>query len=101
MTVPTYSKGTIKTNAERSLQYAAFLLVVFLLVKPLGGYMARVFDGGENTMSYFSQVVGLAGQNFLAGAAGLALGIAFVRGLARRDTDKLGSFRVDLTRAPL
>jgi len=180
-------------NIQNLLQYAAFLLVVFLLVKPLGGYMARVFDGGktlldpllrpcerlvyrltgvdpeaemdwkgyalsfvffslagtlllyallrlqaflpwydkaalatpmtpdlvmntavsfattstwqayggENTMSYFSQVVGLAGQNFLAGAAGLALGIAFIRGLARRDTDRLGSFWVDLTRATL
>ena len=180
-------------NIESLLQYAAFLLVVLLLVKPLGGYMARVFDGGktfldplfrpcerlvyrmagvdaeaemdwkgyalsfilfslvgmlllyvllrlqaflpwydkaalttpmtpdlamntaisfattstwqayggENTMSYFSQVVGLAGQNFLAGAAGLALGIAFIRGLARRDTDRLGSFWVDMTRATL
>ena len=180
-------------NPQNLLQYAAFLLVVLLLVKPLGGYMARVFDGGktlldpllrpcerlvykltgvdsaaetdwkgytlsfvcfsfagtvllyallrlqvflpwfdkaaittpmtpdlamntavsfattstwqayggENTMSYFSQIVGLVGQNFLAGAAGLALGIAFIRGLARRDTDKLGSFWVDLTRAIL
>ena len=180
-------------NIQSLLQYAAFLLVVLLLVKPLGGYMARVFDGGktlldpllrpcerfiyrlsgvdpesemdwkrytlsfvlfslagtlllyallrlqmflpwydkpslptpmtpdlamntavsfattstwqayggESTMSYFSQVVGLAGQNFLAGAAGLASGIAFIRGLARRDTDKLGSFWVDLTRATL
>lgn len=180
-------------NIQNLLQYAAFLLVIFLLVKPLGGYMARVFGGGktlldpllrpcerlvyrltgvdpeaetdwkgyalsfvffslagtvllyallrlqaflpwydkaalttpmtpdlamntavsfattstwqayggENTMSYFSQVVGLAGQNFLAGAAGLALGVAFIRGLARRDTDKIGSFWVDLTRATL
>jgi K+-transporting ATPase ATPase A chain len=34
-------------------------------------------------MSYFSQMVGLCTQNFLAGAAGLAVGIAFIRGLAR------------------
>ena len=37
--------------------------------------------GGENTLSYFSQLL-LAGQNFLAGAAGLAVGIAFIRGYA-------------------
>ena len=40
--------------------------------------------GGETTMSYFSQMFGLASQNFLAGAAGLAVGIAFIRGLARQ-----------------
>ena len=175
------------------LQYAVFLLLVVVLVKPLGGYMARVFEGGktlldpllrpverlvyhlgsvnseaemdwksytlsfvlfslvrtlllyillrgqaflpwydkaalttpitpdlamntavsfattstwqayggETTISYFSQVVGLVGQNFLAGAAGLAIGIAFIRGLARRNTDKLGNFWVDLTRGTL
>ena len=42
---------------------------------------------GENTMSYFSQMVGLCAQNFLAGAAGLAVGIAFIRGLARQLSD--------------
>ena len=57
--------------------------------------------GGETTMSYFSQIVGLTVQNFLAGAAGLAVGIAFIRGLARRDTDLLGNFWVDLVRGLL
>ena len=56
---------------------------------------------GENTMTYFSQMVGLCGQNFLAGAAGLAVGIAFIRGLARQLSDTLGNFWVDLTRALL
>ena len=56
---------------------------------------------GENTMSFFSQMVGLCGQNFLAGAAGLAVGIAFIRGLARQLSDSLGNFWVDLTRALL
>jgi potassium-transporting ATPase potassium-binding subunit len=56
---------------------------------------------GENTMSYFSQMVGLCAQNFLAGAAGLAVGIAFIRGLARQLSDTLGNFWVDLTRALL
>jgi len=56
---------------------------------------------GENTMSYFSQMVGLCTQNFLAGAAGLAVGVAFIRGLARQVSDTLGNFWVDLTRALL
>jgi K+-transporting ATPase ATPase A chain len=56
---------------------------------------------GENTMSYFSQMVGLCAQNFLAGAAGLAVGIAFIRGLARQLSDTLGNFWVDLVRALL
>ena len=57
--------------------------------------------GGETTMSYLSQIVGLAAQNFLAGAAGLAVGIAFIRGLARERTRSLGNFWVDVTRATL
>jgi len=56
---------------------------------------------GENTMSYFSQMVGLCTQNFLAGAAGLAIGIAFIRGLARESCTTLGNFWVDLTRGLL
>jgi K+-transporting ATPase ATPase A chain len=56
---------------------------------------------GESTMSYFSQMVGLCTQNFLAGAAGLALGIAFIRGLARESCATLGNFWVDLTRSLL
>jgi len=56
---------------------------------------------GENTMSYFSQMVGLCAQNFLAGAAGLAVGVAFIRGLARQLSDTLGNFWVDLTRGLL
>ncbi len=56
---------------------------------------------GENTMSYFSQIVGLCAQNFLAGAAGLAVGVAFIRGLGRQLSDTLGNFWVDLTRSLL
>ena len=175
------------------VQYALFLLLILILVKPLGGYLARVFAGektfldpvmrpvesfiykitgidaqrqmnarqytiafllfslvgtlllylilrvqaflpwydpkylttpltpdlamntaisfsttttwqayaGETTMSYVSQIVGLAGQNFLAGAAGLAVGIAFIRGFARQQTTELGNFWVDVVRSML
>ena len=55
---------------------------------------------GENTMSYFSQLM-LVGQNFLAGAAGLAVGIAFIRGYSREKTTGLGNFWGDLVRAVL
>jgi len=57
--------------------------------------------GGETTMSYFSQMAGLCAQNFLAGAAGLAVGIAFIRGFARQQAVTLGNFWADLTRALL
>jgi K+-transporting ATPase ATPase A chain len=175
------------------LQYAVFVLIVALLVKPLGGYMSRVFSGGktlldplllpierliyrltgvdaelemdwsqyaiafivfsfvgtlvlyailrlqqylpffydryqiaplnpalamntaisfattttwqayagESAMSYTTQIIGLAVQNFLAGASGLAVGIAFIRGFARHQTSKLGNFWVDMTRSLL
>ena len=55
---------------------------------------------GETTMSYLSQLL-LAGQNFLAAAAGLAVGIAFIRGYARERTTQLGNFWADLIRAVL
>lgn len=57
--------------------------------------------GGETTLSYFSQIVGLTVQNFLAGAAGLAVGVAFVRGMARDRAATLGNFWVDLVRSIL
>lgn len=57
--------------------------------------------GGESTMSYFGQMAGLCAQNFLAGAAGLAIGIAFIRGFVREKSGRLGNFWVDVTRAVL
>ncbi len=57
--------------------------------------------GGETTMSSLAQMLGLCAQNFLAGAAGLAVGIAFIRGLSRERSNGLGSFWVDLTRGLL
>jgi K+-transporting ATPase ATPase A chain len=180
-------------NIANLLQYAVFLVIITLLVKPVGGYLTRVFAGertwldfflrplerliyrltrvdpaaemnwrqyalafvlfslagtvllylilrlqshlpwydatylttpltpdlamntavsfsttttwqayaGETTMSYLRQLVGLTVQNFLAGAAGLAVGIAFIRGLAREETQRLGNFWVDLVRGLL
>ena len=56
---------------------------------------------GESTMRYLSQALGLVSQNFLAGGAGLAVGIAFIRGLARERSATIGNFWVDLVRALL
>jgi potassium-transporting ATPase potassium-binding subunit len=55
----------------------------------------------ETTMSYFTQMFGLATHNFWSAAIGLALAVAFIRGIARREMKTLGNFWVDMTRAIL
>jgi K+-transporting ATPase ATPase A chain len=55
----------------------------------------------ETTMSYLTQMLGLATHNFWSAAVGLALAIAFIRGIARREMKTLGNFWVDLTRGTL
>jgi K+-transporting ATPase ATPase A chain len=57
--------------------------------------------GGETTMSYLTQMLGLTVQNFVSAATGIAILIAFVRGLARRSTESIGNFWVDLVRTTL
>ena len=57
--------------------------------------------GGETTMSYFTQTVGLTVQNFASAAVGMALAIVFIRGIARFETDRLGNFWTDLVRGTL
>jgi potassium-transporting ATPase potassium-binding subunit len=56
---------------------------------------------GENTMSYFIQMAGLAYHNFVSAAVGIALAIAFIRGIARRQMQTIGNFWVDLVRGSL
>ncbi len=56
---------------------------------------------GEATMSYLTQMVGLAYHNFASAAVGMVLAIAFIRGIARREKDTIGNFWVDLTRSTL
>ena len=55
----------------------------------------------ESTMSYLTQMLGLATHNFWSAAVGIALAIAFIRGISRREANTLGNFWVDLTRATL
>jgi K+-transporting ATPase ATPase A chain len=54
--------------------------------------------GGESTMSYLSQMVALASQNFFSAAVGIAIAAALVRGIARHCADTVGNFWVDLVR---
>jgi len=56
---------------------------------------------GESVMSYFTQMAGLAYHNFASAAVGIALAIAFIRGIARREKGTIGNFWVDMTRAIL
>jgi K+-transporting ATPase ATPase A chain len=56
---------------------------------------------GESTMSYFTQMAGLAFHNFVSAATGIALAIAFIRGIARRQMQTIGNFWVDMVRSCL
>jgi K+-transporting ATPase ATPase A chain len=57
--------------------------------------------GGESTMSYLTQMLGLNVQNFLSAATGMAVLVAFTRGFVRKQSDGIGNFWVDLTRSTL
>jgi len=59
------------------------------------------FSAGETTLSNFSQMVGLAVQNFVSAAVGMASVVAVIRGIVRRDGSGLGNFWVDITRTLL
>ena len=57
--------------------------------------------GGETTMSYLTQMLGLTVQNFVSAASGMATLVALIRGLARRSAQTIGNFWVDMTRSTL
>ncbi|MFZ0017450.1 MAG: potassium-transporting ATPase subunit KdpA [Acetobacteraceae bacterium] len=57
--------------------------------------------GGESTLSYLSQMLGIVVQSFMSAAVGIAVALALVRGFARRSTQSIGNFWVDLTRITL
>src|SRR5215467_1065451 len=59
------------------------------------------FYSGEYTMSYLTQMAGLAYHNFVSAAVGISLAVAFIRGIARREKETLGNFWVDMTRSIL
>ncbi|MGA7664491.1 MAG: potassium-transporting ATPase subunit KdpA [Pseudolabrys sp.] len=57
--------------------------------------------GGESTLSYLVQMLGLTHQNFLSAATGIVLAVALIRGFARHSVRTIGSFWVDITRCTL
>src|SRR5215831_10397040 len=57
--------------------------------------------GGEGTMSYLVQMAGLTFHNFVSAATGIAIAVAMIRGFARKSTQTIGNFWVDLTRCTL
>jgi K+-transporting ATPase ATPase A chain len=54
--------------------------------------------GGESTMSYLTQMIGLAVQNFVSAATGMAVLVALIRGFARKEMKTIGNFWTDLVR---
>ncbi len=57
--------------------------------------------GGETTMSYLTQILGMTVQNFVSAATGMAVLMALIRGFARRNSETIGNFWVDMTRSVL
>lgn len=57
--------------------------------------------GGESTLSYFTQMVGLTVQNFVSAASGMAVLAALARGIATRSSDRIGNFWVDMVRSTI
>ncbi|WP_315926378.1 potassium-transporting ATPase subunit KdpA [Mesorhizobium sp. SP-1A] len=57
--------------------------------------------GGESTLSYLAQMLGLTPQNYLSAATGIALAVALIRGFARHSAQTVGNFWVDVTRCTL
>src|SRR5271155_1685579 len=55
----------------------------------------------ETTMSYLTQMAGLAYHNFMSAAVGMALAVAFIRGISRKESNTIGNFWVDMTRSIL
>jgi K+-transporting ATPase ATPase A chain len=89
------------------LQHYLWLSVGFPNVFPSGAWNTAVsfvtntnwqWYSGENTMGHLVQMAGLAVQNFASAAVGIAVAVALVRGFARKHTDQLGNFWVDLVR---
>jgi K+-transporting ATPase ATPase A chain len=110
-----YARGVLAFSAVGILFLYAFMRLQDLLPLSLG--FGRVMThgawntavsfvtntnwqwyAGESTMGHLVQMAGLAVQNFASAAVGIAVAVALVRGFARRGTDRLGNFWVDLTR---
>ncbi|HEX2314364.1 MAG TPA: potassium-transporting ATPase subunit KdpA, partial [Thermomonospora sp.] len=102
--------GVLFLYALQRLQDRLLLSLGFAPVKPDQAWNTAVSFvtntnwqsySGESTMGHLVQMTGLAVQNFVSAAVGMAVAVALVRGFARRRTERLGNFWVDLTRGSL
>ncbi|WP_019633321.1 potassium-transporting ATPase subunit KdpA [Actinomadura atramentaria] len=102
--------GILVLYGLQRLQDRLLLSLGFAPVKPDGAWNTAVSFvtntnwqsySGESTMGHLTQMAGLAVQNFVSAAVGMAVAVALVRGFARRRTDRLGNFWVDLVRGTL
>jgi K+-transporting ATPase ATPase A chain len=110
-----YARSVLAFSAVSILFLYAFMRVQnhlwlslgFPPVNPAGAWNTAVsfttntnwqWYSGESTMGHLVQMAGLAVQNFVSAAAGIAVAVALVRGFARKQTDRLGNFWVDLVR---
>jgi K+-transporting ATPase ATPase A chain len=110
-----YARGVLAFSAVSVLFLYAFLRLQnhlwlslgFPPVNPAGAWNTAVsfttntnwqWYSGESTMGYLAQMAGLAVQNFVSAAVGIAVAVALVRGFARCQTTELGNFWVDLVR---
>jgi potassium-transporting ATPase potassium-binding subunit len=89
--LPLNPEGMAAVSADSSFNTAAS----FITNTNWQGY------GGESTMSYLTQMLALAVQNFVSAATGMAVLVALIRGFARKSTETVGNFWVDLTRSTL
>src|SRR5262245_32848395 len=89
------------------MQHYLWLSLGFSNVPPAGAWNTAVsfvtntnwqWYSGESTMGHLVQMAGLAVQNFVSAAVGISVAVALVRGFARRQSDQLGNFWVDLVR---
>ena len=92
-------QGVLPLNAER-MAGVPFALALNTAVSFVTNTNWQAYSG-EVTMSYFTQMAGLAVQNFLSAATGLAVAVAFARGLTRRSGEAIGNFWSDLVRATI
>jgi potassium-transporting ATPase potassium-binding subunit len=89
--LPLNPEGLVNTTADLAFSTA----VSFATNTNWQGY------GGESTMSYLTQMLGLAVQNFLSAASGMAVLVALMRGFTNREADGVGNFWVDMVRSTL
>ncbi len=92
---PADEKQTLADSDVRGSAASANTAVSFATTTTWQAY------GGEQTLRYLAQAIGLVSQNFLAGAAGLAVRFAFIRAFARERSATIGNFWVDLVRSLL